>query len=72
MKAIEERKLHCLIRQLKDAAWRQHYYCEDTWYACPKHPELYEEDSQEKECNCGADEHNQKVEELYRSIVERL
>lgn len=72
MKAIEKRELHYLIRQLKDAALRQHYYCPDNWYSCPKAPEGCADDAQGEDCNCGANEHNHQVEKLYLSIVKRL
>jgi hypothetical protein len=40
---------------------RTHYYCEDTWYSCPKHPEGCANDGSGDECNCGADEWNALV-----------
>lgn len=42
---------------------REHYTCEDCWYSCP----LSEDgccDGRSRGCNCGADEHNKKVDEL--------
>lgn len=52
------------LEKLKTIAQRTHYYCEDCWYTCPKHPEGCCNDSDGPECNCGADDHNKKVEEL--------
>lgn len=72
MKAIEKRELHYLILQLKEFGLRGHYSCEDNWFSCPKAPEGCSDDSKGEECNCGADERNQQVEELYRTIIKRL
>lgn len=37
---------------------RQHAYCEDCWYSCPKAEDGCCDDRAGDECNCGADEHN--------------
>jgi len=39
-----------------------HYYCEDTWYSCPKHHQGCSNDSERDECNCGADEANIEID----------
>jgi len=39
-----------------------HYYCEDTWYSCPKHEQGCANDSERDECNCGADEANIEID----------
>ena len=41
---------------------RSHYYCEDTWYSCPKHEEGCANESDGEECNCGADEANTQID----------
>jgi len=53
-----------LIQTLAKLAIREHYYCDDRWYSCPKAPEGCADDSQGDECNCGADKHNEKVLDL--------
>ncbi len=40
---------------------RNHYECEDSWYSCPK-SEAGCADEYQKECNCGADERNAKID----------
>lgn len=58
------------ILKLKELAIEKHYYCEDSWYSCPKAEDGCANEWIEKdECNCGADEHNEKVEELFKEIV---
>jgi hypothetical protein len=40
-----------------------HYYNDyDSWYNCPKTPEGCPDDNAGDECNCGADSHNQKID----------
>ncbi len=41
---------------------RGHYYCEDTWYSCPKHREGCANDNAGTECDCGADEANATID----------
>lgn len=48
----------------------QHYYCEDTWYSCPKHPDGCADGSLKEECNCGADDHNDKVDEIIGALLD--
>lgn len=59
-----------LIKQLKDLSIKTHYYCEDSWYSCPKHPEGSSDNEQPDKCSCGADNHNKKVNTLYNIIME--
>lgn len=56
------------LNKLKDLALRNHYYCEDSWYSCPKHPDGSAKDN-DGECDCGADNHNAEVLKVYASIV---
>ena len=60
-----------IIQELIKLAYMPHYSCEDTWYNCPKHPEGSANDYAGTKCNCGADEHNQQVEKLYRCYMIR-
>lgn len=60
-----------LIEQLGTLARRYHYYCEDTWYSCPLAPEgCANDDFPKNKCNCGADEHNAKVDALLAKLRE--
>ena len=47
---------------------RTHYYCEDTWYSCPKHEEGCANESEGDECNCGADEVNVRIESAITAL----
>jgi hypothetical protein len=58
--------------QLRDLAIRKHYQCEDSWYSCPKSPDGCADSFAGKECNCGADEHNAKVEQRFSEIEAML
>lgn len=59
-----------LLVSLKELALREHYYCDDCWYSCPKYPEDgCCNDEAGTDCNCGVDEHNKKVEELWDKII---
>jgi hypothetical protein len=41
---------------------QSHYYCEDTWYSCPKHDDGCANEAEGDECNCGADETNKTID----------
>lgn len=61
------------LKGLKKLAYRTHFYCEDTWYSCPKHEAGCANDAYKKdECTCGADEHNAEVDALYTSLKDSL
>jgi hypothetical protein len=45
-------------------AKREHYYCDDSWYTCPMHPEGTANDEKPKECDCGADKFNAEIDRL--------
>ena len=53
-----------LIQQLAGLARRKHYTCEDSWYNCPKSEDGSANDYAGTECDCGADEHNAKVDAI--------
>jgi len=53
-----------LCVELATLAKREHYYCEDSWYSCPKAEDKCANDSEGEDCNCGADIHNAKVEAI--------
>jgi hypothetical protein len=41
-----------------------HHVCEDAWYSCPKSCNCCNDSANPNACNCGADKHNQKVDDL--------
>jgi hypothetical protein len=53
-----------ICTELASLARREHYYCEDSWYSCPKAEGGCANDAEGGECNCGADKHNAKVDAL--------
>lgn len=59
-----------LIEELGKLAMRSHHWVdEDNWYSCPKAPDGCANDAWPKGvCNCGADEHNAKVEALLAQL----
>lgn len=50
------------LRALLLESKRQHYRCDDAWYSCPMDEEGCSDTSKEKECDCGADDWNAKVD----------
>lgn len=53
-----------LCGELAKLARQDHYTCEDRWYSCPKSLDGCANDSVGDECTCGADSHNDKIDEL--------
>ena len=43
---------------------RQHHYCDDSWYSCPMEESGCINEDEPKKCNCGADDHNTKIDLL--------
>lgn len=43
---------------------RRHDECEDCWYSCPKSGECCNDDLDPEKCNCGADRHNERLDEV--------
>ena len=62
--------LTTLVLDIAKLAYRKHYSCEDTYYNCP----AYIEDCDDKPgvCNCGADDHNAKVEAKINALLRIL
>lgn len=50
-----------VVEALEEAK-RTHYYCEDSFYSCPKHPEGCGDDNAGIDCNCGADAVNTVID----------
>lgn len=70
---MSNKPLETLIYELKELAIRPHYYCEDSWYSCALAPDGCVDDRiDETKCSCYADEHNKKVEELYKVIKDTI
>ena len=63
------KKFASIITRLKGLR-RSHYYCDDSWYSCPKHPEGCANDAQGDECNCGADAHNVVLDSVIANLRE--
>jgi hypothetical protein len=47
---------------------REHRYCEDDWYSCPKHPDGCLNPSEGTECNCGAEKWNNHIDEVLKEV----
>lgn len=52
-----------LLKRLNDLRIK-HYECQDDGYSCPK-TSFWRKDA---ECDCGADEHNSKIDKLIEDI----
>ena len=61
-----------LALEVLESNRRTHYYCEDTWYSCPKHEDGCANDSEGDECNCGADEVNAEIDQAITAIKAAL
>ena len=57
-----------LIQRLAGLARRKHYTCEDSWYSCPQSECGSANDNAGAECDCGADEHNAKVDAICAAL----
>lgn len=53
-----------LLKFIDENCRQKHYYCEDSWYNCPKTPEGCADILAGIECNCGADLKNKKIDLL--------
>ena len=51
-----------LARALIVQSKRRHYYCEDSWYSCPKAEDGCADDRRGPECDCGVAEWNATVD----------
>ena len=58
-----------LVLRLAELARRKHYYCEDTWYSCPKHPDGCANDGAGRNCTCGADQINAEVDAILAELT---
>jgi hypothetical protein len=60
-----------LIQDLAALARRDRYSCEDPWYSCPKAEGGCANDAAGDDCNCGAEQHNAKVEAIVNAIAQQ-
>lgn len=64
--------LRPLIQGLHSLAIREHdHNSDDSFYSCPKHPEAWS-DKKGQPCDCGADSHNARVEDVMRMLPSGL
>jgi hypothetical protein len=68
---IKDEALKMAIDTLQNAKPR-HFYCEDTYYSCPKHEDGCADDRQPYKCNCGADELNAEIDISINACKEAL
>ena len=69
---MTDRKAMKMALEALDNNRRNHYYCEDTWYSCPKHEDGCANDSEGNECNCGADKANQEIDSAITALHQAL
>ncbi len=60
------------LEELRALAVRKHYTCEDPFYSCPKSEEGCYDAHRGPECDCGADEHNEKVAKTWEAIMDAV
>lgn len=60
--AIASAKEVQALREALEGLKREHTNCEDCWYSCPKSVDGCCDGSQGDDCNCGADQHNAKID----------
>lgn len=46
-----------------------HYFCEDSWYTCPKHPEGSCNEHKPVVCDCGADKWNEEIDAFIKRLL---
>lgn len=63
------KELEKIILELGEMAHQSHFWVDDNWYSCPKAPDGCSNDATVTECNCGADEHNAKVDKLVKNAL---
>ncbi len=67
--AAKDREISSLVAALEGLR-RSHTACDDNWYSCPLSDEGCANES-ETDCNCGAQEHNAKIEAMLAAMKER-
>ena len=56
-----------IIKELEKLK-KQHEYCEDNWYSCPKSEDGCSNPAEGDDCNCGAEKHNSNVDRIINYI----
>ena len=69
---MTDRELMQHALEALEANRRTHYYCEDSWYSCPKHEDGCANEAEGNECNCGADKANAEIDYVTAAIKEAL
>lgn len=57
-----------ILKEIKSLK-RQHRYCDDSWYSCPKHSDGCSNPEEGTACNCGADKYNEKIDEIITELA---
>lgn len=58
-----------IIKELEKLR-RGHYCCEDCWYSCPKTEDGCCDDRKGDECDCGADEKNEILDNIIAYLTD--
>jgi hypothetical protein len=67
---IEE--LRAEIEKLSACARSSHYYCDDSWYSCPKAEDGCANEEAGEDCRCGADEINAEVAAIKAGLDSKM
>lgn len=57
-----------IILEKLNKLYREHHQCEDTWYSCPLSEEGCSNDQEGEECTCGAEQHNNIIDEIKKLL----
>ena len=51
---------------------RNHYFCEDSWYSCPKAEDGCSNEAVGTDCDCGADKFNLEIDFVIQNPQQRM
>jgi hypothetical protein len=57
-----------LVKRLIKLATKRHYWCEDSWYSCPKDADGCTNEANGTDCDCGADKINEEVDNITKEL----
>lgn len=60
------------VLQFLQVSRRSHYYCDDCWHTCPKHPEGCCDHTAGDACRCGADEYNSRLDDMIAKVRQHI